>query len=265
MKRSLFALVLTLLLGLSPALAQNGGSNTVMFNHFSFTLDPMLASNVSIAQVPGDPPDLAQPGGPQAAHTEFILTKELLSTGAPVPSILDADVAILVFPVENFAPYDFYAMRREAMQELLLTRPNLDDYMVPLSNESNTELPFLPVFPAAQVIRARAQYVDGVDVSGVSYITFFSQGITPFTSDSFMYTFQGLTHDGTAYVSMIAKLNTDLFPAQIAPDFNMDSFVATMQQYNIDSIATLNAASPDAFSPSLNTLDALVASFRVVK
>ena len=265
MKRTLSALILTLLLGLSPALAQDGGTNTVVFNYFGFTLDPSLASNVSIAQVPGDSPDLAAPGGPQAAHTAFILTQDILSAGTPVPSLLDANVAILVFPVENFAPYDFYAMRREAMQELLLTRPNLNDYMTALSDAGNNELPFLPVFPAAQVIRARVQYVDGMDVSGVSYITFFSQGITPFTSDSFMYTFQGLTHDGTAYVSMIARLNTDLFPAQIPPDFNMDSFVAGMQQYNADSIATLNAASPDAFSPSLNTLDALVASFRVVK
>ncbi len=265
MKLKLAALILILLLGVSPALAQDGGTNTVLFGHFSFTLDPALATNVAITQVPGDSPDLAAPGGPQAARTEFILNTAPLNNGASVPSMLEATAAILVFPVENFAPLDFYAMRREALQELLMTRPDLSTYMAALPNPGDNELPFLPVFPAVQVLRAQAKYVDGVDVSGLSYVTVFRQGIGPFTGDEFLYTFQGLTHDGTTYVSVIAHLNTALFPAQVPADFNMDSFVAGITQYNADSVATLNAAGPNDFAPSLTTLDALVQSFRVVQ
>ena len=61
---------------------------------------------------------------------------------------------------------------------------------------ANTSLPMLPVVPAAQVFRAQAQYVDLPGLSGIRYLTYYSQGISPLTATDILYVFQGLSADG---------------------------------------------------------------------
>ena len=121
----------------------------------------------------------------------------------------------------------------------------------------------LRVMDAAQVIRAQAQYVDTGTVSGIRYLTTYAQGPMPLVSNSVFYTFQGISVDGTRYVSAIFMLNASMFPADAGPDFNYEEFVANIGTHFNDGITALNAAAPDAFAPSLTTLDTLVQSLAI--
>jgi hypothetical protein len=254
-----FKVILILVLVLAsalPALAQDNGMHTVAFDGFRFSYDSSLATGVNIWQDPGDPPDFEAPGGAQVRSTFFVLYNTL-----PVPeSFYDAAGGIRVYQTADFAGYSFYEERLAQLQSLLAGRPDLAGYMVPNDDVSANELPLLPVFPAGQIIRAQAQYVDTPSVAGIRFVTVYRQDVFPFMGNEFLYTFQGLSLDGTRYVSVIVRLTTGLFPMEVPADFDYNVFIAGIDQYFADSIATLNGAAPDAFAPSLTTLDALVQS-----
>ncbi len=255
MKFKILLLMLMLALFAAPAFAQN--SNFVAFDGFSFSFPSSVASNVSIAQYPGNPPTQAQPGGPQVKHTEF-----LLYTGSPAPqSLYDGAGGIQVYNTADFAGYDIAGQEYQKLQTLLAQHPDITPYMVGNPGDNSLNLPFLPVPNAAQVIRARVQYADTGTISGISYVTFYSQGITPFTGDSFLYTFQGLSADGTHYVAATFPLHTTLFPAQVPADFDYNSFGQQLPSYYAQSIQTLTSAQPTDFTPSLIDLDAVIQSF----
>jgi heat shock protein HslJ len=256
-KFKLFMLALFLALFALPVLAQDN-ANTVTFNSFSFSFDSALATSVNITQFPGDAPDVQQPGGPEVAHTQFVLY-----TNHPAPeSIFDAPVAIRVYRTADFGPYEVPFQQLQQLQTLLSEQPDLAPFMaVSAEDMSANNLPFMPVLPASQTIRARAQYVQTPVLQGISYVTVYRQDASPFVSNEFFYTFQGISSDGAHYVSMVARLNTALFPAEIPADFNYDDFIATFDEYLAESVATLNAAAPTDFTPALPALDALVQSF----
>jgi len=255
LKFILFMLILCMSLFALPALAQD--ASTVKFNDFSFSLDSSVATNVNITQFPGDAPDLQAPGGPEVAHTQFILY-----SGFPPPeSIFDSQGGIRVYNTADFGPYEFPFQQLQQLQTLLAERPELAQFMAASEIATDNNLPFMPVMPAGQVIRARAQYVETPSIQGISYVTVYRQDASPFLGNEFVYTFQGISTDGSRYVSAIFPLETVLFPAETPPDFDYDAFITGINDYFTESIATLNEASPDAFSPSLTTLDAMIQSF----
>ncbi|MBN1965903.1 MAG: hypothetical protein JW910_14730 [Anaerolineae bacterium] len=256
MKFKLFVLVLLVAVSASPALAQGGPTHSVSFDGVGFSFDATLADNVNIWQYPADPVDLQAPGGPQVGHTLF-----MLYSGEMAPSAWEAAAGVYVFRTADFAGYTYYEERLAQLQALLAERPDLASYMVVADNMSGNTLPFLPVLPAGQIIRARAQYVDTAEVSGISFVTAYRQDAFPFMRGDFYYTFQGLSTDGAYYVSLMARLDAGMFPAEIGVDFDYDAFINTITAYMNDSIAQLNAASPADFTPSLAMLDALVQTF----
>ncbi len=244
-------------LAVFPASAQTPGSSTVAFNGFSFSVSPAIASNLNIMQVAGDPTSLEQPGGPNVQHTEFVLYN---GSTAPEDSFGGAG-SIHVYNTASFAGYAEATQEYQALQNLLTQHPDLTAYMIPDSGTNATNLPYLPAVGAAQVIRARANYVDTPSLSGVSYLTAFRQDVSPFTGSEFLYTFQGLSKDGAHYIAATFSLNTALFPANIPADFDENAFGQTLNDYMTQSIATLNGGQPSDFTPSLTDLDALVQSF----
>jgi hypothetical protein len=128
---------------------------------------------------------------------------------------------------------------------------------------SDTTLPFLPTMPAAQVLRARIQYVENETLAGVSYLTGYRQDAFPMLSGEFIYTFQGLSQDGRVYIAAYFRVNAGMVPSELAPDFNYEQFIANIQQYFTDLLAQLNAGAPADFSPSLDTLGAMFGTMNV--
>ncbi|MEZ4597009.1 MAG: hypothetical protein R3C32_09335 [Chloroflexota bacterium] len=93
-------------------------------------------------------------------------------------------------------------------------------------------------------------------------MTGFRQDIFPFARDDFWYTFQGISADGRWYVAVDWVLRASGFPARIS---NSDAERVgrngrTWRRYIDRTVATLDAAAPTDFTPSLDTLDALVRS-----
>jgi hypothetical protein len=255
-KFKLIGFMLLLALSALPVYAQESTINSVTFNGISFSFDSALATNVNIAQNPGDPVEYEAPGGPQVKHTEFVLYSEF-----PPANSFEAPASIRIYKTADFAGYTFFEERLQQLQTLLSERPDLTPYMTVAENLSENALPFLPVFPAAQVIRARAQYVETAAVTGMSYVTVYRQDASPFMGNEFMYTFQGISADGQYYVSAIFRLSTDLFPTEIGPDFDMEAFIEQISAYFTESITQLNEATPESFTPSLTVLDAVIQSF----
>jgi heat shock protein HslJ len=245
MKSRILVFMLLMVLGILPVLAQNTPptTNSVSFNGFSFNFDSTLASNVNISQMAGTDPD--QPLGLNAAHTEFVLS------GADAVSVtaMDAPVVIQVYQTADLAGMEAVQGPFQELQSLLSARSDL-------ATGGNVTLQFLPLPNAAQTVVARAQYIDTASLQGVSYITAFHQDMSSFTGSEFVYTFQGLSLDGTAYVSAVFHLNTDLFPADSSSDFTAETF----PQYVTESAATLNNAEASAFTPSLTDVETVIRS-----
>jgi heat shock protein HslJ len=255
--KRLLLVALAVALLVFPALTLAQDTSTFTYNGFGFSLPSSLATNVNVTQFAGDPTTLDQPGGPQPKYTEF-----LFYNGTPAPeSLFDAVGGVRLFHTSDFNGYEFSARELQGLQTLLAQRPDLGTYMTADTSGNASNLPFVPVMPAAQVIRARAHYVDNGSLSGVAYVTVYRQDVSPFTANEFLYTFQGLSSDGTVYVSAIFKLSASVFPAEIPSDFDMDTFNANFAQYLSDSIGQLNNATADNFTPSLATLDSVIQSF----
>ncbi len=256
----LFSAAISLLtLAALPVAAQSPTSNSVAYNGFSFSYDSALAGHIDIDEFAGDPATLEQPGGPEVKHVQFAI-----SSAETTPSIFDAPLAIRVYNTADFASYPNQTTQLQNLQTLLGAKTDLNPFMTSTDTTGASNLPFVPILPAAQVIRARAQYISTPSVSGISYITAYRQDVSPFVGSEFFYTFQGISSDGTRYVSAIFKLNTALFPAEIPSDFNMDTFNAGYIDYIQQSVTTLNSGQPTDFTPSLPLLDAVVQSFSFV-
>lgn len=232
-------------------------NNTISFNNFEFSFG--LATNVNVIQYPGDPVDLSQPGGAQPPYTEF-----RLYNGIEAPDFaLESVGSIRVFDTRELGGYVFANNQLVALQDILERRPDLTMYETVEDNLSAINLPFLPTFPAGQVLRARAHYLETEDLSGIAFVTAYAQDASPFVSTNFLYTFQGISSDGRYYVSAIFPLVTTLFDDQIPSDFSYETFIAGLTDYMIESIGRLNAGTPSDFVPALDAMDAIIQSFEI--
>ncbi len=250
--------VIALLLTATPALAQDD-THTISFDGFRFTFTEAVASRVTAQHYPGDAPEIG-PGGADAPHLRFELSHVSRDPMPAAPPPVVGDVR--VYQIADMAGYEGYAERVEQLKTLLAARPDLQPYEVVVENLTQNTLPFLPILPAGQLLRARAQYVDTSAVSGISYIVVYRQDVSPLLSNDFMWTFQGLSADGSRYISATLRLSTPLFPVEVSGDFDWVNW--TQEQWIAafnDGSALLNAASPADFTPSLADLDALANSF----
>jgi hypothetical protein len=238
-----------------PVQAQGGGS-TVSFDGIGFSFDRSLGTGVNITQVRGKPSNNQGLDIPDAAHLAFAIHGRR-SESAKALRAFDAPGVVRVYRVADLAGYDIASQRATQLKTLLADRPDLAGYMQVTGDGSVKAL--MPVFPAAQAIQARAQYIDTPQLAGVAYLTGFRQDVSPFAAGDFWYTFQGLSTDGTRYVSVSWIVRATMFPARIgakAANRQANRWV----KYLTESIATLNAAAPTAFTPPLTSIDALVQS-----
>ena len=244
-----FASLAFVLLTAFPLLVQAQTTHFVGFDDFSFFLDSSVASIVNISQFAGDAPDVVQPGGAEAPHTSFALYTQ--QPTAETSSFAPGQIRI--YRTADTAAYADVQAQVTQLQTLLASRPDLATVTAPL--------PYLPNPTATQAVLAQVHYVDLSTISGISYLVSYRQDMSPFTSGSFLYTFQGLSTDGASYVSAVFTLNTPLFPAESPQIEDMDAFAANYDNYLAETTATLNAAAPTDFTPSLAALDAMFQSF----
>jgi hypothetical protein len=241
---------------ITPVAAPTEFVQHVRVNHegVQFTFDAQLADSVAVASYPA----AAQP--PSPAYTEF--TFEGYGEGtyliyAPMPRID-------IFTIEDFGPYPDFIVQLDELSRLLAERPDLNRYAVANTADPAADaLPFLPLIPAAQVFRAKPEYIEVAGIKGIRYLVYYSQAMNPIIEGEVFYTFQGITDDGQHYVSVILPVNTWVLPPETQPSVDPNTFAAEYQQYLIDILGRLVPAQPESFTPALSTLDALTQSITV--
>lgn len=136
-----------------------------------------------------------------------------------------------------------------------------------LPADMSQPLPFLPVFNAAQDLAANVKAIEFGNGNGYRFITHYGQAADAFLSGQIFYTFQGLTDDGKYLVVLIFPLQTDLLP-QSYDEVPQEVFDGIMdgtgfEEYRQGVITTLNGATSDDFTPTLDALDAMMSGLSV--
>ena len=251
---------------MSVCLAVSAGSvvaqddtSAVAFDGVAFSFDEALGSSASITGVPGQPSEAGDPPGADIAHLAFTLYGPR-AEGAKTPKVGVAPGVVRFYRTADLTATQS-AQQLDELTSLLAERPDLAAYMEVTDDGSGDPLPFMPDIPAAQVIRARAQYVDTPRVAGIAYVTAFRQDVYPFAAGDFWYTFQGLSADGSWYVAADFVVDASMFPEEVtAKDADRIADPERYPAYLEDSVQALNEAAPDDFAPPLTTIDALVRS-----
>jgi hypothetical protein len=246
----LFLLLAMFLLGIMSTTAQEETTtHTVSFDGVGLTFDASIGERVTIYHNAGTPADQGGPGFADAARTVFEIYSMNPSDGQPITT------TIRVYSTSDLAQYDFMQPVVDELRMLLEKRPDLDTFYT-----LDTRLPYLPVLLHGQVLRARAQYIEGESLSGIAYLTAFPAAAEPFLNTSFTYTVQVLSSDSAYYISASFPVVVDAFPAEVAPDFDVDAFSNNIDAYLLESVAILNATEADAFRPALDVFQAAVES-----
>lgn len=132
------------------------------------------------------------------------------------------------------------------------------------SPQEITPMPFLPLYNAAQAMHAHVQYLDFQSGQGLRYLTEFDQGIIPINNYELIYTYQGLTSDGTYYVAAVLPVTHPSLPADGTvtgdepPEFSSD-----FPTYLANVVSTLNPQAANTFTPDLTQLDAMMSSLEI--
>jgi hypothetical protein len=260
----LLALALVLAFGAFSASAHDE-NNSISVGGFSLSFNHALAENISATRYAGDDPSLP-PGATEAPHMAITLYNEAPNFDI-IPAALDSVAQVRVYDVADFADYPAIQSVADQLRMILDERPDLATYGGPIGEPDpagtslSLLLPYLPIYPAGQVIRAQQQYVETDEVVGISYITYYAEAVEPFLPDHFIYTFQGFSADGEKYISVVAQVETALFPAELPADFDLAVFSEQQEAYFAESTETINAAASGDFSPVLDELEALVQTF----
>jgi hypothetical protein len=150
----------------------------------------------------------------------------------------------------------------------------LRNVMNPVAPITADQLPAVPFFNAAQVFASNIQAVSFQNGSGVRFLTEYAQYAAPVNNNELVYHFQGFTNDGEYYIIAILPITAPVLaetsdagaplpPGGIPYPFMADPN-ADMQAYYASITDLLNATSPEAFTPSISQLDALIQSMQVI-
>ncbi len=260
-----FALLLAMIIlsaaAFVPTRAQETKTNTVSFNGVSFSFDSSIGTSANIVVYPGSGKNAQQPGGPDPKHTTFMLyTQKPDDAGGGDSPVYENFV--VVYKATDWKGYTDFEKRVSEVEKLIAAGSDLNTFTPP-KGDTNKELPFLPIYPASQVMRAQAKYIKTDQVSGYSFISAYRQDVFPFISHDLVYLFVGLSADKQTVVSVNIRMDTKLFPKEVPSKFDYDAFVKTLDKYMQESTDTVNKAKATDFTPALTSLETLVKSISV--
>ena len=222
----------------------------VTFEGITFSFDPSIANGTFPVIIPGkNMGDDYMPGDTYPTHFEFTYESYAVGDHFHTPKIL-------VYPVEEFqAISDVAEDTIDNLTQALITRP---------SGGSMSNLPFLPIWNAAQVFSAQVSYFNFQNGSGIRYLTLYSQGLTPIDNQNLFYTFQGLTDDGRYYISAVLPVTHPALPEDGASEIDdWTAFSENWEKYIAETIAWIEMQGPETFTPSIALLDEMMASFLI--
>lgn len=246
--------------GPAATILTSEGAGAATYENIQFNYDAALASRIEVDMFA---PIVDTEGmtmfGSQPGMTSFSLL------GYPVTRQYRHPV-IRVIPVDTFPGTDtVFDQRLAQLQAFLSARIPLEAHSnIVESGAGGSEIPVLPVVNAAQVIVAKPEYIDFQNGSGVRFITFYAQDLSPVSNDLIFYAFQGITSDGKYVVSAEFPLHAPILPDSIDySTLDYEAFMATYFDYLTETVIALDGVAPGEFTPSLDMLDALIQSINV--
>lgn len=211
----------------------------------TFTLDPSVAASAPYELVPQD---LGEPGVPFTIHPEYV---QYPFQGYALTNTFH-DPIIRIYPVDEFV-----ALLPSVADTVAL----LEQFLIDQPADPQGGIPFLPVWNAAQMVRAKVVYLNFQNGSGVRFVTQYGQAYWMVNNYDMFYTFQGLTNDGACYISVILPASNPALPAQGSPPPGQTE--AEILAYYDAIVPQLNAMSDASFTPDFTVLDAMIASMLV--
>jgi hypothetical protein len=160
---------------------------------------------------------------------------------------------IFVYPVQDLAKINEGAAVIVASLRTLLQSP-----------AEVQNMPFLPLFNAAQMMHSQVNTLDFKNGRGVRFLTQFSQAILPVNNYDLIYTFQGLTGDGKYYVAAVLPVTHPSLPADEKVNSNLPpEFTSDYPTYIANTAKVLNSVAANSFTPDLSRLDAMMSSIEI--
>ena len=230
----------------------------VTYGPLGFVLPTGIASGFVGDQFSRADGDNVAPWEVTPGHTQITLDGYLLQGTFHQPQIF-------VYPATEYAlmyPAAFESVHR--LDNILYSpdAPNL-----------NEPLPAVPFFNAAPVFTSNVQAISFQGGDGVRFLTEYAQYPAPVNNHDLFYHFQGLSRNGDHYIIAIFPITAPVLtessdpgailpPGGIAyPDINNPD--PDVQGYYASVTDLLNSTSPDAFTPTLSQLDALIQSMLI--
>lgn len=124
-------------------------------------------------------------------------------------------------------------------------------------------LPFFPMFPAAQVFHAQAKILQVHNGSGLRYLSMYSQALLPVDNYSLFYTFQGLSSDGKTYVIAILPIKASTLQEQEGMPADPQAFIDAYDTYLGEVSSGLSALPAEQFTPNLDEIDCMIETIRL--
>jgi hypothetical protein len=215
-----------------------------VFKNASFILDPAVSTSASGQLLP----ETSSPDGPYwETHPEYV---SISLDGYPLSQTALQPV-IGVYPVADY---------RRLSDQAGKVLDNLGD-VLSRKPADERQMPLLPLINAGQVFHSNVQYLDFQNGSGVRYLAVLAQYPAPVNNEDLFYTYQGLTSDGSHFVSVILPVSQASLPMSAnALAVSELEAIAKDPAYYGNMAARLNALPDGEFTPDLVKLDALVAS-----
>ena len=222
----------------------------VDYEGISFSFDPSIAASVFPATIPGqNMGEDYMPGDTYPTYFEFSFGGYTIADHFHTPQII-------IYPADEYRAISSYASDIiNNLQWTLANRP---------PGGALSDLPFLPMWPAAQMFSAKVGYFDFQNGSGVRYLTMYGQAVYPVDNQNLFYTYQGLTNDGRFYISAVLPITNINLPYDGSTEVDdWMTFDENFETYINDTLHWLNDQVPSNFTPDLSMLDQMMASFRI--
>jgi hypothetical protein len=235
---------------------RQASGTTIAVNNISFVIPTALGNGAQAEKVEAVPPSNDMPWWEIApTYNKYLLQGYPLSGTFHEPRIY-------VYPVNEYVQMN---------KDVATIVDNLKAIINSPSQPLPKNLPFLPTFNAAQTFHSNEQSLTFQNGAGIRFLTQYAQAPYPVNNNSLFYTFQGLTKDGSYYVSVVLPINAAFLSPDGNPDTPLPAGGVPFDWKNMENINThfelvkqkLNATDPNAFTPSLINLDALIQSIRI--
>lgn len=229
---------------------------TIAINNVSFVIPTGIGNRAQAETIDAVPPSDDMPWWEIApTYNKYLIQNYALANTFHEP-------AVYVYPVNEYSQMNKDVADLVDKLKTIINSP--DQPML-------ESLPFLPTFNAGQVFHSNEQSLAFQSGTGIRFLTQYAQAPYPVNNHSLFYTFQGITNDGVYYVSAILPINAVFLSPDGNPDtvlpadgvpFDWNNFENDTAHFELVK-QKLNATDPDAFTPSLTNLDALIQSIQI--